>query len=139
MAGAARASAPAWRGDVTDEELPARKDDDAVRQARQLAWLLDEAVRLPGGFRFGLDGLLGLIPVVGDALGLLASLRIVDIARRAGVPLGVLLRMLGNIVLDAVVGAIPLAGDLFDFGWKANARNVILLEQYLWERPPGRD
>jgi len=102
-----------------------------VAEARQLAWLLDEAVRLPGGFRFGLDGLLGLIPGIGDLLCLLAASRIVDIARRQGVPAGVLVRMAGNIGIDALVGAIPIAGDLFDFGFKANARNVELLEQAL--------
>jgi hypothetical protein len=112
-------------------------DPEALRQARRLAWLLDDAVRLPGGFRVGLDALLGVIPVVGDALGLAASVRIVDIARRAGVPVPVLVRMVGNIAGDALIGAIPLVGDLFDFGFKANARNVDLLEQHVAQAEDG--
>lgn len=110
----------------------------SLREARRIAWLMDESVRLPGGFRFGLDGLLGLLPGIGDLLGLVASGRIVDLARREGVGGSVLLRMLGNIGADTLVGTIPLVGDLFDFGWKANARNVALLEQELQRRtPPG--
>lgn len=112
---------------------------EALREARQLAWLLDDAVRLPGGFRFGLEAVLGLIPVVGDVFGLLASARIVAIARRAGVPRPVLARMLGNIAGDALIGAIPLVGDLVDFGWKANARNVALLERHVRREPAEGD
>lgn len=118
---------------MTDDELP-QPDSDNLREARQLAWLLDDAVRLPGGFRFGVDALLGLVPVVGDALGLLASLRIIAIARRSGIPTSLQARMLGNIAGDALIGIIPLVGDLFDFGFKANARNVALLEAHLDER-----
>lgn len=118
----------------------AEHDDDepeAVAEARRIAWLLDEAVRLPGGLRFGLDGVLGLIPGIGDLLCLLAAGRIVTIARGQGVPPGVLARMVGNIGIDALVGAIPIAGDLFDFGFKANARNVDLLEEALRRQPGG--
>jgi hypothetical protein len=112
-------------------------EPDALAEARRIAWLLDEAVRLPGGIRFGLDGVLGLIPGIGDLLCLLAAGRIVEIARRQSVPLGVLARMVGNIGIDALVGAIPIIGDLFDFGFKANARNVDLLEQALRRQPGG--
>jgi len=122
-------------GSESDDEHDA---SDAVAEARRIAWLLDEAVRLPGGMRFGLDGVLGLIPGIGDLLGLLASGRIVNIARRQGVPPGVLVRMAGNIGIDALIGAIPIAGDLFDFGFKANARNVELLEQSLRRQSAGR-
>lgn len=122
---------------VADDQLPP-PDSDNLREARQLAWLLDDAVRLPWGFRFGVDALLGLVPVVGDALGLLASLRIVAIARRSGIPTSLLARMLGNIAGDALIGIVPLAGDLFDFGFKANARNVALLEAYLEDRARAR-
>lgn len=122
---------------MADDQLPP-PDSDNLREARQLAWLLDDAVRLPWGFRFGVDALLGLVPVVGDALGLLASLRIVAIARRSGIPTSLLARMLGNIAGDALIGIVPLAGDLFDFGFKANARNVALLEAYLEDRARAR-
>lgn len=100
----------------------------------RLAWLLDDWIRLPGGYRIGLDGLLGLIPGVGDLLGgLLASLILLR-AARLRVP-GVIMLTLGlNIVVDCALGSIPLLGDLFDFVWKANRRNVQLLD--LWERDP---
>lgn len=119
------------------EHAGSAADADALAEARRIAWLLDEAVRLPGGIRFGLDGVLGLIPGIGDLLGLLAAGRIVDIARRQGVPPGALMRMVGNIGIDALIGAIPIAGDLFDFGFKANARNVDLLEQALRRQRGG--
>ena len=115
---------------------PSASSPDSLARARRIAWLFDETVRLPGGFRVGLDGLLGLIPVVGDLIGLAAALGIVDIARREGVPAGVQVRMLANVGIDAAIGAIPVVGDLFDFGWKANARNVALLERALDVRPP---
>ena len=119
-----------------NEPEPTSARADALARARRIAWLFDETVRLPGGFRIGLDGLLGLIPVVGDLIGLAASLGIVDIARRQGVPAGVQARMIANIGIDAAIGAIPVAGDLFDFAWKANARNVALLERALVVGPP---
>jgi hypothetical protein len=110
---------------------------ESLEQARRIAWLFDETVRLPGGLRVGLDGLLGLIPVVGDLIGLAAAIGIVDIARRERVPMGVQAKMLANIGVDTAIGAIPLVGDLFDFGWKANVRNVALLERALDERLPA--
>lgn len=103
----------------------------AAREIRRLAWLMDESVRLPGGWRIGLDGLLGLIPGVGDAMGLATSGYILLRARRFGVPRIVMARMIANVLLDALIGAIPVAGDLFDFAFKANRRNIALMEQYL--------
>jgi hypothetical protein len=103
----------------------------AAGEIRRLAWLLDAAIRLPGGFRIGLDGIVGLVPGIGDALGLLASSYIVIRARRFGVPRVVLARMIGNVALEFVIGAIPVLGDLFDFVFKANLRNLALMEQYL--------
>lgn len=97
------------------------------------AWLLDSSIRLPGGFRIGFDGLLGLIPVVGDMFSAFVSGGIVLYAMRAGVDKLVILRMLGNTLLDLIVGAIPIAGDLFDFAFRANERNVRLLEQAILE------
>lgn len=105
--------------------------DPAARELRRLAWLLDESIRLPGGYRIGLDGIVGMIPVAGDALGLAASSYILFRARNFGIPRVVMARMVGNIVLEAVIGAIPVLGDLFDFAFKANQRNIGLMEQYL--------
>ena len=105
--------------------------NSAAGEIRRLAWLLDSAIRLPGGFRIGLDGIVGLVPGIGDALGLLASTYIVVRARRFGVPGVVLARMIGNVALEFVIGTIPVLGDLFDFAFKANLRNLALMEQYL--------
>ena len=93
---------------------------------------MDEAVRVPGtSFRIGLDGLLGLIPGVGDLAGGLVSTWYIVAAARLGAPPWVLARMGLNIGLDALTGAVPLLGDLFDFGWKANRRNLALLDHHL--------
>lgn len=101
-------------------------------RVRALARLLDAAVRVPGtNLRFGLDAVLGLVPGVGDLAGAAASGYIVLAAARLGAPAAVLLRMLLNAAIDAVVGTVPLLGDLFDFGWRANTRNVALLERHL--------
>lgn len=108
----------------------ARDDAERMRGLRALAWLLDEAISLPGGYRIGLDPLIGLIPGVGDALGAVLSAYIVNEARRMGAPRSVLMRMLGNVLLEALVGAIPLAGDVFDAAYKANMRNLALLARY---------
>lgn len=100
-------------------------------ELRRLAWLLDDAIRLPGGYRIGLDGIVGLVPGIGDALGLAASAYIIVRAKGLGVPRIVLTRMIGNVALEFVIGLIPLLGDLFDFAFKANRRNLALMEQYL--------
>jgi hypothetical protein len=93
---------------------------------------MDARFRLPGtGWQFGLDGLVGLIPGIGDAATTLVSLYIVAQAWRLGVRKRTLARMIGNIVLDFLVGTMPVAGDLFDFVWKANLRNLRLARQDL--------
>lgn len=98
----------------------------------QLAWLLDSSIRLPGlNFRIGLDALIGLVPGVGDIIGMLLSSYIVREAWRLGVPRSTLLRMGFNVMVEGVLGAIPLVGDVFDAAWKANQRNVRLLDAHL--------
>ena len=102
-----------------------------------LAWLLDSSIQIPGSrFRIGVESLLGLVPIVGDAIGALISTYILVAAARMGVPRVTLLRMGFNVAVEAVVGLIPFAGDLFDFGWKANLRNVALLRAHADN--PGR-
>lgn len=102
---------------------------------RTLVRLLDDAVRIPGtDFRIGFDALIGLIPGFGDIAGGIMSVMVILAAARAGAPRSVIARMLGNAGIDMVLGAVPLLGDLFDAGWKANRRNLNLLERYL-ERP----
>lgn len=112
----------------------------SVATARTIAHVFDKAFRIPGTrVRFGLDSLLGLIPVVGDLVGAAASWMIIRTAANLGVPRPVLARMTLNAGIDAILGAIPLVGDLFDIGWKANARNVDLLERSLADpRAAGR-
>lgn len=102
-----------------------------LSRLRGLSRLLDDAVRVPGtDYRVGLDPLLGLIPGGGDLIGGLISTYIVIEAARMGVPRTLLARMGRNILLELGVGAVPLLGDLFDVTWKANARNVALLEEH---------
>lgn len=103
-----------------------------AQRARSLARLLDHAVHVPGTrIGFGLDGLLGLIPGLGDAAGGALSLYILVLAWRAGVPGPVLVRMALNIGIDVLIGIIPLIGDLADFAFKANLRNIDLLDRAL--------
>ncbi len=108
--------------------------DAAARLARlrRLAWLLDAQFGLPGTrFRFGVNSLFGLAPVAGDALLGVVSLYIVWEARRLGAPNGLLARMLANIAVEVGGGAIPVLGDLFDMAFKANLRNLALLENWV--------
>ena len=106
--------------------------NDLRRRLGRIAWLLDNSIPLPGTrFRIGLDAILGLIPGVGDAIGVVLSSYIVREAARAGVPRVVLARMAWNVAVEGVVGLVPFAGDVFDAAWKANARNVALLEAHL--------
>lgn len=104
----------------------------ALRGAQSLARLLDTSLGVPGTrFRIGLDPLIGLVPGIGDFAGVLLSTSILFSAARLGVPGATLLRMGANIGIEAVVGTIPVLGDLFDAGWRANTRNVRLIEAHL--------
>ena len=116
-----------------DTELPGGGTEPAsLRRARFISRVLDDLVRIPGTQRrFGLDPFLGFLPGIGDWLPLVVSLDLLFTAARRGAGGWVLARMLGNIALDALVGTVPLAGDLFDLGWKANRRNLLLLEDVL--------
>lgn len=108
------------------------KDEKSRQRLERLAWYLDSSIKVPGfKARFGLDALLGLIPGVGDTVGALVSGVVITEAARLGVPKSLLVKMAFNVALDAVVGAVPVLGDLFDFVWKANQRNVQLLNAYL--------
>jgi hypothetical protein len=99
-----------------------------LRQLEWLSRLLDTAFPIPGTrFRIGLDGLLGLIPGFGDPLGAILSSYIIFAAARLGASQLTLLRMLGNVAIDGLVGAVPILGDVFDIAWKANVRNLALL------------
>ncbi len=107
----------------------------ALRRLDTLGYVLDNSIPVPGtGRRFGVDALIGLVPGIGDATGALMSAYIVVQAARLGAPASSLVRMLLNVGIEALAGAIPFAGDLFDAWFKANARNVTLLRSEL-QRP----
>lgn len=121
-------------------------DDDAPRARAKLApglrvltrWL-DDAIPIPGTpFRIGLDGLLGLIPGFGDVAGGIVSAWFLIVGARLGAPPSLLLRMAGNIGVDALLGAVPVVGDVFDFTWRANRKNLALLERHLADPAAAR-
>jgi hypothetical protein len=108
-----------------------RETSQYVRLARLLADLLDRRFTIPGtDIRIGLDPLIGLIPGVGDAAVNLIGFFIVVMAAQLGLPRIVLVRMTGNIAVNAAIGAIPVLGDLFSVWFKSNIRNLRLLERH---------
>jgi hypothetical protein len=115
-------------GNLTREQRLARLD--------AVAKLLDIAFILPGTkIRYGIDGIIGLIPVVGDIIATALSLWLVREARALGAPWYVTARMLGNVAVQGVVGAVPVAGDAFDVLFRANMRNVRLLRRWMDKQP----
>ncbi|MCK7545442.1 DUF4112 domain-containing protein [Marinobacter bryozoorum] len=120
----------------------------ALRRVDRFSRLMDSAIGIPGTrFSVGLDGLLGLVPVIGDMTGLLLSGYILVEAQRAGASRKARAHILKNILLDAVIGSVPVLGDGFDFFYKANLRNARILRDELSEISgssnsavtPGRD
>ena len=106
----------------------------------RLAKLLDTQFRLPGtGLRFGLDGLVGLLPGVGDLITGGLGLYIVHRARQEGASGVLIARMLWNLLIDTVLGAIPVFGDLFDFAFRANRKNAELLRRHLDRQEAAQD
>ncbi len=118
-------SEPFVRIDLTG--LPRSLPPELVRK---LAWLLDECIRI-GPWAVGFDGLLGLIPGVGDLLGSVFGAWIILSAARDGVPRATIARMMANVAIDTGLGAVPLFGDLFDFIYKSNTKNLKLYQQAL--------
>lgn len=117
-----------------DEKLPAD-----LLALRKFAFLLDEAFVIPGTrMRFGVDALVGLIPGVGDIIGGVLSAWILIGAVRHRVPTRVFVRMSANILIDLLFGAVPVAGDVFDFLWEENLKNQRLLEKHRDRRRPPR-
>jgi hypothetical protein len=121
-----------------DHEDPSRPipetRPDALALYDVLARLLDQAFRVPGtSWRFGLDPLLGLVPGAGDLVSAAIGAYGIVLAAQLGAPSSLLARMALNLFVDTAIGSIPVAGDLFDFGFKANTRNRMLLERWLAE------
>ena len=102
------------------------------RNLHRLSQLLDNAIPIPGTpYRIGIDPILGLLPGGGDTLtGALSAYIIVE-AAQMGLPHQVIGQMVANLLLDSVIGIVPVLGDLFDLGWKANVKNIALLKQHL--------
>ena len=111
-----------------------------IERLRRLAWALDAFGRVPGTrLRFGLNSFIGLAPVAGDAVMALISLYIVTEAARLGLPRRKIVQMLANVGIEAAFGAVPILGDIFDTFWKANLRNVAIIDAHLartqsWDR-----
>ncbi|MBJ6124691.1 DUF4112 domain-containing protein [Microvirga splendida] len=106
--------------------------EDAIARITLVAKLLDSAFLIPGlNRRVGLDAVLGLVPGVGDALSAALASYIVWEARQLGLPRWKIARMIGNVAMDTAIGAIPLAGDVFDVFFKANERNLRIIHEHL--------
>lgn len=119
----------------TDESAePLSREELAKLQ--QLSNLMDKAFTIPGtNIRFGVDSIIGLIPVIGDTLSISVSGYIYSFAKRAGVPWHKRMRMVWNIFVDWLIGLIPLVGDIFDIGFKANSKNVRIILAHVDDQP----
>lgn len=105
-----------------------------LKWVERVSYLMDEKFRVPGtNFRFGLDPLINLFPIVGDLAGFAVSSALVLAMARHGVSRKVLILMALNVVLDSTIGAIPVIGQIFDFAYKSNSRNIKLLKQHYEE------
>jgi hypothetical protein len=114
-------------------------DAARIKRIRTLAKLLDNAFGIPGtNWRFGWDSLIGLVPGGGDLATALLASYIVAEAAKLGVPRRTLWRMLANVAIDMAGGAVPFAGDIFDFAFKANRKNLKLVEKHLEQRGAAR-
>lgn len=110
--------------------------EQRLARLEALAQLLDVAFIVPGTkIRYGIDGLIGLIPVIGDIITTAISLWLVREARALGAPWHITARMLGNVALDGAVGIVPFIGDAFDVMFRANVRNVKMLRKWLDKQP----
>lgn len=127
-----RRPSPAAGASAPHDPEHARRRAAARQRVARLAQWLDGLIAIPGTrLRFGIDSLIGLIPGVGDVAGMLLGGMILVEGLRAGAPNHVVVRMLSNTLLDGLVGAVPLLGDLFDFAFRSNARNARLLLDHL--------
>jgi hypothetical protein len=111
----------------------------SLRRLRRISHLLDNAIPIPGTkYRIGLDPILGLIPGGGDLIGSIFAGYVVFKSAQLGVPQETLIQMAANIVFDTVAGTVPVAGDLLDVTWKANVKNIELLDAHLGSPEPGK-
>jgi Domain of unknown function (DUF4112) len=122
----------AWKGP------PVHSREHRLARLDALSKLFDTALVIPGtNIRFGLDALIGLFPGIGDLITTATSLYLVHEARQLGAPTHLILRMIGNIALDGMVGSVPLVGDVFDVMFRSNRRNMALFREHLESRSPA--
>ncbi len=123
---------------ITGLPAPANREEGAQARLERIASLLDSRWRIPGtGVRFGADAVLSLLPGLGPVVSTAVSAYLIWEARRLGVSAGTLLRMVGNVGLDALISAVPLAGSIGDVFFRANFRNMALLRRHLEQRWPS--
>ena len=120
---------PRYRKEALTPEIV----DPRLEDVEAIARWFDYAFELPGGFRFGIAGIIGLIPGIGDLIDALVSLYIVVRAIQLGISRVAITRMLVNVGIEALAGALPVIGDLFDIAFKANRRNYRILKNHLVE------
>lgn len=124
---------------MMERTIPDRADtreiDEALAELDRLAWLLDANWRIPGtGIRFGVDQLISLVPVAGDAVGGLMAAYVVMKAREHGAPRRLVLQMMMNVGIDVAFGSVPVLGTVFDVFFKVSRRNMRLLRRHLEEK-----
>lgn len=116
---------------VEPEVISNSERQQRIQQLQAIAELLDGQFKLPGtNIQFGLDALIGLVPGIGDFVSGGISIWLVREAQRLGAPKWLIARMMWNVVVDVSVGAVPLVGDVFDAAWKANRKNMALLNRH---------
>jgi hypothetical protein len=121
----------AWAGPIANPQARAA----TIARLEALTRMLDTALIIPGtNIRFGADAMIGLVPGIGDAITTALSAYVVYEAHRLGAPRTLIARMIANVAVDGVVGAVPLLGDAFDVVWRANRRNMRLLRGWLEDR-----
>ena len=113
---------------------------DSVARLAALAKFLDSAFVIPGtNRRFGMDSVIGLVPGIGDAISAALASYIIWEARQLGLPRWKIARMVSNVAIDTAIGAIPLAGDVFDVFFKANQRNLRIIHDHLGKKHGPRE
>ena len=116
---------------MSTKQVIEKEGDDNLQWMDMVSDFLDSKFKIPGtSITFGADFLIGLIPGIGDIAGYVLSSALVVAMAKHGASTKVIIKMLGNVILDAVVGAIPIIGDLFDLTYKANRRNYRMLKEY---------
>ncbi len=124
---------------IEHDALDAASAASRLKRLKTIAWAVDGVFRIPGTkFRFGLNSVIGATPAAGDVVLAGISLYIVNEARKLGLPKEKIARMLANIGVEAAAGAVPLLGTLFDMGFKANLRNIAIIEEHLGVAPTAR-